>query len=136
VKYLLDFLVHAGVEIPGDLSPDSLTELTEPPGHLRISGDTSSQALTELTEPAPGIVIDRPDPEARRLAMEALADDPEALAEREAIRWAERPHPADEWLIGYLTAGPRLARGRCSRPPTTRSPTKICGRAPSGSAWS
>lgn len=40
-------------------------------------------------DPTPGLTIDRPDPDRRRAALAALADDPEAIAERDAIRAAD-----------------------------------------------
>jgi hypothetical protein len=50
-----------------------------------------------------------------RVGITALASDPEAQAEREAIRWADeqadRVRRAGAWLIGYLSGGPRLVQG-------------------------
>ena len=40
-------------------------------------------------DPTPGLIVDRSDPERLRAALAELENDPDAIAEREAIRVAE-----------------------------------------------
>jgi hypothetical protein len=124
------------LRIPGDTSGQALTKLTEPPGACPSKSEKCSKAVTDRTDgtspfltsrwgPAldnvtPGITIDRPDPARMRVGITALASDPEAQAEREAIRWADeqadRVRRAGAWLIGYFSGGPRQAHSllRCA----------------------
>jgi hypothetical protein len=82
VNYLLDFLTSTRLQNLEDTGGQAPAKPAKPPLGPEISAAPPGQA--------PGETGETPDAERRRVAVTALADDPEALAEREAIQEADR----------------------------------------------